>query len=385
MNDATTAIVLAAGSSRRMGALTQDRPKSLLPYKDRTILEQLLGQIARTQIERIVVVVGYQAERMREVLAAFAAPGARPRSPEVRVVENVDYAADTNIRSMQLALAEATGAVVIFEADTIMEDAMVTYVTGTDFERQSAWFTRGPFVPPMYGGIVASDAVGRITDVRVVPAWEERWAGHSKMTGLMRIREAELADFRALVDEYAARSIAQYFFVPWAEHLARFPSVEGDARHYRFRTFNTPEEYADVVATDFDAAPAQAATIELVDPRTLRHIEGHDEARVDTLLAKIVAEGVWTRPLYIERNHGLVLDGQHRLEVALRLGLARVPVQGFDYHDVAVWTLRKELPVDVDTVIRRSLAGDIYPYKTVKHKFPAVIDTCHLPLAELRP
>ena len=93
---------------------------------------------------------------------------------------------------------------------------------------------------------------------------------------------------------------------------------------------------------------------------------------------------MWTKPLYIEGTHGLVLDGQHRLQVSLRMGLARVPVQRFDYHDVAVWTLRKEHPVDVATVIRRANAGDIYPYKTVKHKFPRVIDDCAIPLAELR-
>lgn len=380
MNDATTAIVLAAGSSRRMGALTQDRPKSLLAYKDRTILERLLGQIARTQIRKIVLVVGYQAERMREVVAAHLA---RTPAPAICIVENPDYAADTNIASMRLALAEAEGAVVIFEADTIMEDAMVTYVTGTDFEQQSAWFTRGRFVPPMYGGIVASDEVGRITDVRVVPAWAPEYADHRKMTGLMRIRAAELGAFRDLVDEYAARSIAQYFFVPWAEHLAQFPSVEGDASHYRFRTFNTPEEYAEVLALDFEPPPAHTGHIDLVAPSMLKHIEGFDEARVLALMEKIRAEGVWTKPLYVERNHHLVLDGQHRLQVALRLGLTRIPVQGFDYQDVAVWTLRKELPVDAETVIRRANAGDVYPYKTVKHKFPGVIDDCAIPLAEL--
>src|SRR5690606_19442150 len=150
--------------------------------------------------------------------------------------------------------------------------------------------------------------------------------------------------FREQVEAYADRSIAQYFFVPWAEQLDRFPSVEGDARHYRFRTFNTPAEYAEVAAIEFDEAPAQAACIERVAPSTLKHIEGHDEARVATLMDKIRREGVWTKPLYVEKNHGLVLDGQHRLEVALRLGLRQVPVQGFDYHDVAVWTLRKEHP-----------------------------------------
>ncbi|MBA3817558.1 MAG: NTP transferase domain-containing protein [Deltaproteobacteria bacterium] len=376
MNDARTAIVLAAGSSRRMGEATGDRPKSLLAYKDRTILERLLAQLATTSIEHVVLVVGYRRERIEELVAGLAAP-------RITIVVNDRYAEDTNIHSMRLALREVTGSVVIFEADTIMEDAMVRYAAGTDFEHQSAWFTRGAFVPPMYGGIVHSDARGRIDDVRVVPAWLPEYAGHRKMTGLMRISAAELPVFRELVERYAEQSIAQYFFVPWAEHIERLPSVEGDASHYVFKTFNTPEEYAEVLALDFDPPPARAEQIEYVAPQDLKHIEGYDEARVVELMAKIQREQVWTKPLYIERTHGLVLDGQHRLQVGLRLGLAKLPVQRFDYRDVAVWTLRKEEPVDVDTVIRRANAGDVYPYKTVKHKFPNVIDDCSIPLAEL--
>lgn len=377
MNDARTAIILAAGASRRMGEATRDRPKSLLPYKGRPILCRLLDQLGRTAIQDVVLVVGYREEAIRPVVAS---------RPGVRLVVNQRFAEDTNIHSMRLALHEVDetkGAVVIFEADTIMEDAMVAYVTGTDFEHQSAWFTKGPFVAGMYGGIVRSDAVGQIVDVRVVPVWEPALAAHSKMTGVMRIRAAELGAFRRRVEAYAERSIQQYFFVPWAEHIDEFPSVEGDARHYSFRTFNTPAEYQAVVETEFDPPGARAACIELVDPSRLRHIEAFDEARVATLLDKIRADRVWTKPLYVEARHGLVLDGQHRLEVALRMGLRRVPVQGFAYDDVSVWTLRKEEVVDVPTVIRRAAAGDLYPYKTVKHKFPNVIDDCRIPLAEL--
>ncbi len=382
MNDAKTAIVLAAGSSRRMGAATHDRPKSLLLYKNRTILGRLLAQIATTSIDHVVLVVGYQQAKVRELVAT---PDVAARTPRITVVENDRYAEDTNIHSMRLALREVGSSVVIFEADTIMEDAMVRYVAGTDFEDQSAWFTRGAFVPPMYGGIVHSDARGQIDDVRVVPEWEPRFADYRKMTGVMRVSAAALPVFRALVEQYAERSIAQYFFVPWAEHIARLPSLEGDASHYQFKTFNTPDEYREIQAEDFDAPPHRGdVRIELVSPPGLKHIEGFDEARVLALRAKIEREGVWTKPLYIEATHGLVLDGQHRLQVSLRMGLARVPVQRFAYHDVAVWTLRKEEPVDVATVIRRANAGDLYPYKTVKHKFPSVIDDCAIALEDLR-
>ena len=34
-------------------------------------------------------------------------------------------------------------------------------------------------------------------------------------------------------------------------------------------------------------------------------------------------------------------------------------------------------------VVERAMAGDIYPYKTVKHRFPADLPTCDIPLDEL--
>lgn len=124
--------------------------------------------------------------------------------------------------------------------------------------------------------------------------------------------------------------------------------------------------------------------MKLVNPESLRHIEGFSPKRVEWLTQKILDEGVWTRPLCIERTHLLALDGQHRMEVALRLGLARVPCLLFDYDEVEVWSLRDNHAVSRALVIERSLSGDIYPYKTAKHRFPREVAPIAIPLDELR-
>ncbi len=376
MDDVCAAIVLAAGSSRRMGALTHDRPKSLLTYRGEPILARLLRQIAANGVTEVVLVAGYCKNEVLRLIDDLA-------RPSVRVVENDLFADDMNIHSMRLALREVSSSVVVFEADTVMEDAMVAYATGTDFEHRSVWFTRGPFTSDQYGGIVKSDALGRVVDVRVVDRFAPEYAGYGKMTGVMRISAAEVPHLRDLVEQYASRSLRQYFFTPWTDHVDRLPSIEGDARHYLFRTFNTPAEWEAILRVDFDPAPAREVAIELLETARLRHIEGYDETRVAMLMEKIRRDGVWTKPLYVERTHQLVLDGQHRLQAALRMGLRVVPAQAFPYSEVSVWTLRKEESVDVPTVIRRAQAGDLYPYKTVKHKFPNAIGECRIPLADL--
>lgn len=112
-------------------------------------------------------------------------------------------------------------------------------------------------------------------------------------------------------------------------------------------------------------------TIEFVDVATLRHIEGHSARRVTWLAKKIQAEGLWTKPVVLDREHHLVMDGQHRMEVARRLELAVIPALIFDYADVEVWSLRPgHYTVTAEEITQRALSGEIYPYKTAKHRFP---------------
>lgn len=121
----------------------------------------------------------------------------------------------------------------------------------------------------------------------------------------------------------------------------------------------------------------------LVDPRSLRHIEDFDRDRVAWLKEKIVNEGIWTVPVCIERTHQLVLDGQHRMEVGLALGLERIPALLFDYDQVEVWSLREDEAVSRSLVIERAISGNIYPYKTAKHRFPGELPQLSVPLTDL--
>ena len=58
-----SAIVLAAGRSRRMGAF-----KPLLHFGNRTVIESCISNLRAAQIEEIIVVVGHRAEDIREHL-----------------------------------------------------------------------------------------------------------------------------------------------------------------------------------------------------------------------------------------------------------------------------------------------------------------------------
>ena len=126
-------------------------------------------------------------------------------------------------------------------------------------------------------------------------------------------------------------------------------------------------------------------SVELVNVAKLKHIEGFSKKRVDWLYNKILDEEIWKVPIRLDSNF-LVLDGQHRMEVAKRMNLRVVPAILYNYQDVKVWSLRpKTQEVTAELVIKRALKGDIYPYKTAKHSFPEIgkIECC-FKLSELR-
>lgn len=109
--------------------------------------------------------------------------------------------------------------------------------------------------------------------------------------------------------------------------------------------------------------------IELVPPSLLRPTEDIVPTRVGEVIELILDRQAWTQPICVENNILAVLDGHHRLNAALQLGLARVPVRFFDYTTVQLASWRPEITPTRQDVLRRALNGLLYPPKTTRHGF----------------
>ena len=105
-----------------------------------------------------------------------------------------------------------------------------------------------------------------------------------------------------------------------------------------------------------------------LNPEKLNPIEDYDSDRVDWLKDKIKKEDIWTMPIAIAQEHNLVMDGHHRLQVALELNLNKVPCFIYSYNDIEPFSLRKEEKVSSKIIIENFLKSKIFPYKTAKHK-----------------
>ena len=87
------AILLAAGESSRMGQL-----KALLPWRDTTLLEHQLGSLLDAGVEKVIVVLGHDADRLKPIVEAI---------PGVSWTLNEDYlqGKTTSLKAGAAALA----------------------------------------------------------------------------------------------------------------------------------------------------------------------------------------------------------------------------------------------------------------------------------------
>ena len=69
------AVILAAGKGTRMGSLTEELPKPILPVEGKPILEHMISGIAAQRVHKVSIIVGTKPEDIREHLGDGSALG----------------------------------------------------------------------------------------------------------------------------------------------------------------------------------------------------------------------------------------------------------------------------------------------------------------------
>ena len=129
--------------------------------------------------------------------------------------------------------------------------------------------------------------------------------------------------------------------------------------------------------------------VELVSITWLKPHEEVKPKNVDILHEMTLRWNAYTKPLLVDRDSGAILDGHHRYEVGLRIGLSRVPVILVDYLDddgieVDVWPASGRESLDKQEIIEMALSGDVFPPKTSRHRFSDHMPPIAVPLDILR-
>ena len=114
------AIILAAGMGRRLGELTRDNTKCMVPVNGTPLIDRLLTQLSRQQLQRVIIVVGYKGKELREYI------GQRyDRQLRIEYAENPIYDKTNNIYSLSLVkdrLQEDD--TLLIESDLILSDRL---------------------------------------------------------------------------------------------------------------------------------------------------------------------------------------------------------------------------------------------------------------------
>ncbi|AXV78924.1 MULTISPECIES: ParB N-terminal domain-containing protein [Ralstonia solanacearum species complex] len=111
-----------------------------------------------------------------------------------------------------------------------------------------------------------------------------------------------------------------------------------------------------------------------------------DADHVRRLADTIRATGLWTTPIPIERDTGIVMDGNHRVRAAALLGLHHLPCVLLDYADprVSVTHWSSGVPFSIASIRQRIVVERrLFPYKTTRHRFAPALPGTEIPLTVL--
>ena len=118
------AIILSAGQGSRLGHLTDDRPKCLIEFGAKSLLDWQLDTLAANGVDEVVVVTGFRDDQIEAVLAK------RSGGPNVRTMFNPFFKVADNLGSLYLVRGELTGDCLVWNGDTLVSDALMARVVG---------------------------------------------------------------------------------------------------------------------------------------------------------------------------------------------------------------------------------------------------------------
>ncbi|MBE7212718.1 MAG: phosphocholine cytidylyltransferase family protein [Gluconacetobacter diazotrophicus] len=191
---APAVLMLAAGRGKRLGADAPERPKVLIPFGGRTLLERHLERLDRAGAGPVTLVVGYQA-------AQIAAELDRLGRRDVRLLENPDWHEGSVVSLWRgLDVLEGGTPALLMDADVIYGQALLDRLVRSRFA--AALLLDRELEPGDEPVKICVDDDGRMVDFAKRPEAAHAWHGES--VGFFRFAPAAAtrlaARVRALVE-----------------------------------------------------------------------------------------------------------------------------------------------------------------------------------------
>jgi choline kinase len=116
------AIILSAGQGSRLGHLVDNRPKCLIDFNGRSLLDRQLDTLEANGVGEAVVVTGFHDELVNEAV------GRRSGGPSVKTIFNPFFKVADNTGSLYMAREELRGDCLVWNGDTLVSRALMKRV-----------------------------------------------------------------------------------------------------------------------------------------------------------------------------------------------------------------------------------------------------------------
>ena len=112
---------------RRLGELTKENTKCMVPVNGVRLIDRLLGQLSQLSLNRIIIVVGYKGKELRDYIeSAYLSPLTSHHSPlKIEFAENPIYDKTNNIYSLSIVKDKLQeDDTLLIESDLIFSDRL---------------------------------------------------------------------------------------------------------------------------------------------------------------------------------------------------------------------------------------------------------------------
>ena len=120
------AIILSAGQGSRLGHMVDGRPKCLIEFNGRTLLDRQLDTLEANGVHEAVVVTGFHDELVDQAIAR------RSGGPSARTIFNPFYKVADNTGSLYMVREELAGDCLVWNGDTLVSQALMARVVDND-------------------------------------------------------------------------------------------------------------------------------------------------------------------------------------------------------------------------------------------------------------
>lgn len=113
---------------RRLGEYTKNNTKCMVPLNGTPLIDRLLGQLSKLNLEKVVIVVGYEGQKLMDYL------GNERNGLRIEYVKNPIYDKTNNIYSLALAKEQLQeDDTLLIESDLILDDRMLPLLVNNNY------------------------------------------------------------------------------------------------------------------------------------------------------------------------------------------------------------------------------------------------------------